>query len=97
MHFDLFILNNSVASYNEHHKTIFFIGAWGHLHLIFSIFCHENLEKYSSNVAILLMKVNKINKLILYHQKFPRSILFFTELTLPPLKECRMLDDITSN
>ena len=55
MHFDFFVSNGSVASYDVHHKTTFFRGASGDLLSLtqFSIFCNENLGKYRSNVALL--------------------------------------------
>ena len=55
MHFDFFVTDDSVASYDVHGKTTFFRGASGDsLSLAqFSIFCNENLGKYYSNVALL--------------------------------------------
>ena len=55
MHFDFFISDDSVASYDVHRKTTFFRGASGNsLSLAqFSIFYNENLGKYCSNVAFL--------------------------------------------
>ena len=55
MHFDFFVSNDSVASYDVHRKTTFFQGTSGDLLSLaqFSIFCDENLGKYFSNVALL--------------------------------------------
>ena len=55
MHFDFFVSDDSVASYDVHRKTTFFRGASGDsLSLAqFSIFCNENLGKYCLNVAFL--------------------------------------------
>ena len=55
MHFDFFVSNYSVASYDVHRKATFFRGASGDLLSLaqFSVFCNENLGKYCSNVALL--------------------------------------------
>ena len=55
MRFDFFVSNDSVASYDVHHKTTFFRAASGDLLSLaqFSIFCNEDLGKYCSNVALL--------------------------------------------
>ena len=65
MHFDFCVSDDSVASYDVQHKTIFFLGASGDsLSLAqFSIFCNENLGKYCSNVALLYG--NLLNRLTL--------------------------------
>ena len=86
MHFDFFVSNDSVASYDVHIKTTFFRGASGDLLSLawFSIFCNENPGKYCSNVALLYG--NRLNKLTLSvsPRKILKNMLFFTELTLPP-------------
>ena len=55
MHFDFFVSDDSVASYDVHRKRTFFRGASGDsLSLAqFSIFRIKNLGKYRSNVALL--------------------------------------------
>ena len=55
MHFDFFVSNDSIASYDVHRKTTFFRGASeDSLSLAqFSIFCNENFGQYCSNVALL--------------------------------------------
>ena len=65
MHFDFFVSNDSVASYDVHRKTTFFRGAFGDLLSLaqFSIFCNQNLGKYFSNVTLLYE--NWLNELTL--------------------------------
>ena len=55
MHFDFFVSNDSVVSYDVHGKTTFFRSASGDLLSLaqFSVFSNENLGKYFSNVALL--------------------------------------------
>ena len=86
MHFNFFVLDDSVASYDVHRKTTFFRGASGDsLSLAqFSIFCNEKLGKYGSNVASLYG--NSLNELTLSisQKKILKNMPFFTELTFPP-------------
>ena len=79
MHFDFFVSEFFVASYDVHRETTFFRGASGDsLSLAqFSIFCNENLGKYYSNIALLYG--NRLNKLTLpvSQKKFLKTCLFF--------------------
>ena len=70
MHFDFFVSNDSVASYDVHHKTTFFRGASGELLSLaqFSIFCNENFGKYCLNVALLYTHHSVVANHILNHK-----------------------------
>ena len=86
MHFDFFVLDDSVATYDVHRKTTFFRGASvDSLSLAqFSIFCNENSEKYSSNVALYENSLNKLT-LSVFPKKFLKTCLFHRiNLTPPP-------------
>ena len=86
MHFDFFVSDDSVATYDAHRKTIFFRAAFGDLLSLaqFPILCNENLGKYCLNVALLYG--NWLNELTLSvsPKKFLKNMPLFTEFPPPP-------------
>ena len=88
MHFDLFVSDDSVASYDVHRKTTFFWSASGDSLSLAqsSIYCNGNLGEYCLNVALLYG--NWLNKLTLSAspKKILKNIPFFHRINLTPLK-----------
>lgn len=94
MHFDFFVSDDLVASYDEHRKATFSRGASGDSLSVaqFLIFCNENLGKYCSNVTLSYMDcLNKLTPSVLPKKNLKIMLFFYRINLIPPLKKYKYI------